>query len=43
MDNSSANGPVQNPTYMADIRQFFTDIDIAHMGPKGSTSPPMTG
>jgi hypothetical protein len=35
MDNSSANGPVQNPTYMADIRQFFTDIDIAHMGPKG--------
>ena len=35
MDNSSADGPVQNPTYMADIRQFFTDYDIAHMGPKG--------
>ena len=35
MDNSSANGPVKNPTYMADIRQFFTDDDIAHMGPKG--------
>ena len=35
MNTTSTGGPVQNPTYMADIRQFFTDYDIAHMGPKG--------
>lgn len=27
--------PVANPTYMADIRFFFRQVDIDHMGPKG--------
>jgi tyrosinase len=30
-----ADGVVANPTYMANIRFFFRQMDIDHMGPKG--------
>src|ERR671911_1532476 len=31
----ASNGVVSNPTYMANIRLFFTQDDIQHMGSKG--------
>ena len=34
-ENPEPNGPVANPTYMADIRNFFTSDDVTHMGAKG--------
>ena len=33
-DNAAPDGPVANPTYMADIRFFFTSDDVAHMAKK---------
>ncbi len=32
---TTSEEPVTNPTWMADIRFFFTPEDIDHMGEKG--------
>ncbi|MEA2139686.1 MAG: tyrosinase [Solirubrobacteraceae bacterium] len=34
-DDAGPSGPIANPTYMADIRNFFTPDDVNHMAPKG--------
>ena len=34
-DAAPADKPVENPTYMADIRHFFEQVDIDHMAAKG--------
>ncbi|HXC55069.1 MAG TPA: hypothetical protein VNU97_07225 [Rhizomicrobium sp.] len=35
MANTDSDPPVAHPTWYADIRHYFTQMDIDHMGAKG--------